>query len=118
MIIDKNKKSYITNSMFPNSNWTKNKNVYVVEDGSELANKIKEHSPFYEFVEEDGELVDIEPMEIPEKEEKEGYEANLIKDEDGNPKWEYVKKEKSLREENQELKQLLGDLTEIVLEEG
>ena len=103
MIINKFTKSYITNSMFPNSNWTGEEDVFVVEDESELAEKIQKHHPFFEFVEKDGKLTDVDLMEIPEKKERPGYTANLVANEKGEPIWEYVKIKKSAEEAQEEL---------------
>lgn len=65
MIIYKNNKSYITRSDLPNENWTNDSEVYVVDDNSELAIKITKAHPYYEFIVEDGELVDIDTTERP-----------------------------------------------------
>ena len=59
MIINKTTKRFQTRSDKPNENWT-NEDVYVVDDNSELAQKIQSNYPFFELVVENGELIDIE----------------------------------------------------------
>jgi len=62
-------KSYETNSMFPNTNWYKDEDNYVVDEttkeGVALAQRIIKAYPYYDFVVEDGKLVDIIPIERP-----------------------------------------------------
>lgn len=76
MIVYKDK-NYETRADKPNENWTA-KDVYVVEDGSELANKIIASYPYYEFVLSDGELIDIAPAERPEPEPDEPTEFEQL----------------------------------------
>ena len=61
-------KSFITNSEHPNDDWTGHAD-WVIPDGSELAKKIKQLYPNFEFVfDENGEPVDVtetEPAPIP-----------------------------------------------------
>ena len=59
LIINKTTKRFQTRSDKPNENWT-NEDVYVVDDNSELAQKIQSNYPFFELVVENGELIDIE----------------------------------------------------------
>lgn len=67
MIIFENK-GFQTRSDKPNSDWTGNA-LYVVPDGSMLAQKVMENYPYYEFVlDEAGKLIDIAPTERPEPE--------------------------------------------------
>lgn len=66
MIIFKEDKSFITRSDKPNENWTNNPDVYVVEDNSELANKIIQAYPHYNFITDGNDnLIDIEVLEMP-----------------------------------------------------
>lgn len=67
MIVFENK-HYQTNTRYPNDDWTGNA-LFVVPDGSELANKIMAAVPYYDFVlDEGGNLVDIVETERPEPE--------------------------------------------------
>ena len=54
-----NDKRFITNSEHPNDDWVGNAD-YVIPDDSELAEKIKRAYPYFEFVFDDGNIVDIE----------------------------------------------------------
>lgn len=65
MIIYKSPISVLTRNDKPNENWTGETDVFVVDDNSELGQKIFQHAPFFEFVLEDGELVDVTPTERP-----------------------------------------------------
>lgn len=68
MIVRKNK-TYEINSLFSDSNWYENEDNYVIdetkEENQELIQKIKEHSPYIELVIEDGEIIDVIPIERP-----------------------------------------------------
>lgn len=67
MIVYENK-GFMTNSLYPDTDWTGNAK-YVVPDDSELAEKIKAAYPYYDFVEDvEGNLVDIVETERPEPE--------------------------------------------------
>ena len=61
-------KSFITNSEHPNDDWTGHAD-WVIPDGSELAKKIKQLYPNFEFVfDNDGQPVDVtetEPKPVP-----------------------------------------------------
>ena len=51
---------------FPNTDFTNGDALYVVDDNSDLAQKVKDNVPYYDFVLDDrGNLVDIEPTERP-----------------------------------------------------
>ena len=65
MIIHKDTKSVETRHDCPDSNFGGYENAFVVDDGTELANKIIANYPYFEFVLVDGELTDITPTEIP-----------------------------------------------------
>ena len=66
MIVFKDNKLFQPRSDKPNENWLEETEIFVVEDGSELAKKIEEYAPYYNFVvDETGELVDITPTERP-----------------------------------------------------
>lgn len=63
MIIDKLTKNWQTNSLFPDSNYSEasNDDVWVVPDGSELANKIRSLGKRWNPVtNENGDLIDVE----------------------------------------------------------
>lgn len=93
MIIYKNSKGFEQRSDKPNENWTDNEDVYVVNDNSELAQKIIDAYPYYNFItDESGNLIDIEVLEKPT-----------------------VKPELTLEEEVEELKQLVADLASLQL---
>ena len=63
MIAYKDKK-FITNSEYPDTDWVGNAD-YVIHDDSELAEKIKRAYPYFEFVFDGEELVDVEETERP-----------------------------------------------------
>lgn len=93
MIVYKDNKGFEQRSDKPNENWADNENVYVVKDGTELAKKIKEAYPYYNFItDESGNLIDIEVLEKPT-----------------------VKPELTLDEQVEELKQLVADLASLQL---
>ena len=73
MIIDKETKAYQTINLYPDSNWTDipDDELYIVPDGSPLAEKIIENYPYFEFVEQEGQLVDVIPTERPPEPEPE-----------------------------------------------
>ena len=69
MVINKKTFSILTRSDIPNENWT-NDDCYVVEDGSELANKIISNYPNIEYIINKGEILNVkivepEPIEEP-----------------------------------------------------
>ena len=63
MIVYKDKK-FISNSEYPDTEWVGDAD-FVVPDGSELAEKIKGAYPYFNFVFDGEELVDIEETERP-----------------------------------------------------
>ena len=63
MILYKDK-NFITNSEHPNDDWVGNAD-YVIPDDSELAEKIKRAYPYFEFVFDGENLIDIEETERP-----------------------------------------------------
>ena len=67
MIIYKNK-SFVKSEKYPNTDWIGNAD-WVIPDDSELAEKIKELYPNFEFVlDDDGQPIDVtetEPVPIP-----------------------------------------------------
>lgn len=68
MIVNKITKGFLTRSDMPNSNWLGDE-WYLVSDYTELANKIFELYPNFDFVtDENGNLVDV--VEIPKTEEE------------------------------------------------
>lgn len=85
-----NDKNYMANTRYPDSDWT-GEALFVVPDGSELAGKIMAAAPWYDFVIEDGQLVDIvatEPPAIPEHspaEKREHAYQSMTHKEDGTP---------------------------------
>ena len=67
MIVDKKTKLLFTRSDKPNSNWT-SQDCYIVDDNSELAQKILNNYPNIEFVVSNDEIVDVivvEPTPTP-----------------------------------------------------
>ena len=65
MIIYKNK-GFETRSDMPNADWT-GEALYIVPDGSELANKVVKFYPYYDFAfDGNGQLVDVVETERPE----------------------------------------------------
>lgn len=63
MIVYKNKK-FISNSAYPDTDWVGDAD-YVIPDESELAKKIIGAYPYFEFVFDGEELIDIEETERP-----------------------------------------------------
>jgi hypothetical protein len=93
MIVFKNNKGFEQRLDKPNENWTNEPNVFIIDDNSELANKIIKAYPYYNFIEnEKGELIDIEVLEKP-----------------------VVVPKPTLEQEVEELKQLMADLVSIQL---
>lgn len=90
MIVFENK-GFQTNSLYPDKDWTEKAN-YLLEDGSELANKIQELYPYYDFVlDGEGNLIDVTAIERPpepkptqQQQREVAYETMLYK-EDGTP---------------------------------
>ena len=80
MIIYKNPISILTRSDVPNENFTNEADVFIVDDNSELGRKILQHAPFFEFVLENGELVDITPTERPNEPEPQPTEVELLRE--------------------------------------
>lgn len=74
-------KSFETRSDKPNENWTDNEDVYVVDDNSELAQRIINAYPHYDFVDKNGELVDIIELEKPPQPPPEPTEIELLQQE-------------------------------------
>ena len=66
MVIDKVTKCFLTRSDKPNENWTEETNIFIVEDGTELAQKIIANYPYFDFIlDGQGNLTDITPTERP-----------------------------------------------------
>ena len=63
MIVYKDKK-FIANSEYPDTDWVGDAD-YIIPDGSELAEKIKRAYPYFEFVFDGENLIDIEETERP-----------------------------------------------------
>ena len=63
MILYKNKR-FISNSEYPDTDWVGDAD-FVIPDGSELADKIKQAYPYFELVFDGENLVDIEETERP-----------------------------------------------------
>ena len=63
MIVYKDKK-FISNSEYPDTDWVGDAD-YVIPDGSELAEKIKAAYPYFEFVFDGENIVDIKETERP-----------------------------------------------------
>ena len=73
MIINKNSKIVIEIDGKPNENWTgDNENYFFVDSNSDLAAKIRENAPFFDFVLDDnGNLIDVTSTERPPEPEPE-----------------------------------------------
>ena len=73
MLVDKITKGVIERDDKPNENWATEKAAYyLVDSNSEFAAKIRENSPFFDFVLDDnGNLVDVTPTERPPEPEPE-----------------------------------------------
>lgn len=63
MIVYKDKR-FISNSEYPDTDWVGDAD-FVIHDGSELAEKIKQAYPYFEFIFDGENLVDIEETERP-----------------------------------------------------
>lgn len=63
MILYKDKR-FISNSEYPDTDWVGDAD-FVIPNGSELAEKIKAAYPYFEFVFDGEELIDIEETERP-----------------------------------------------------
>lgn len=63
MILYKNKK-FISNSEYPDTDWVGDAD-FVIPDGSELAEKIKQAYPYFNFIFDGEKIVDIEETERP-----------------------------------------------------
>lgn len=99
MIVNKTDKGFQTRSDMPNSNWLNDDNYIVIPDGSELANKIMQLFPRYDFVlDKKGNLVDV--VEIPKTEE----EINQEKVEEIDKELESI--------DNQGLNRIMEDIIE------
>lgn len=63
MIVYKDKR-FISNSDYPDTDWVGDAD-YIIPDGSELAEKIKQAYPYFNFIFDGEKIVDIEEMERP-----------------------------------------------------
>lgn len=115
-------KGFQTNSMFPSENFTGEAD-YIVEDGTELSNKIIRLYPNYDFVLKNGELVDVVEIppvivELTEEEKKAKYEELTMKY--IHEKYTYDDENKIMREyisdqENLEFKQAFDSYNNYVI---
>ncbi len=79
LIIHKDSKSIEVLSGFPNENFGNYENVFIVDDNSNLAMKIKRHMPYFDFVlDDEGNLIDIMPTERPPSPPPEPTETELL----------------------------------------
>lgn len=70
MLIHKVDKYIVNRQDMPNENWI-GEDFYLVDSDSELAEKIRENYPYFEFVLDDnGNLIDVTPTERPEPAEE------------------------------------------------
>lgn len=66
MLIHKNDKYYVERQDMPAKNWI-GEDFYLVDSDSELAEKIRTHYPYFDFVlDDEGNLIDITLTERPE----------------------------------------------------
>lgn len=115
-------KGYETNSAYPNEDFTGDAD-YIVEDGTELAEKIIRLYPNYDFVLENGELVDVVEIppvivELTEEEKKAKYEELTMKY--IHEKYTYDNENKIMREyisdrENEEYKRAFENYNSYVI---
>lgn len=103
-MIIKNDKGFQTNSIYPNSDWTGEAD-YVVEDGTELAEKIIRLYPNYDFVLKNGEIVDVVEIppvivELTEEEKKVKYEELTMK---------YIHEKYTYDDENKIMREYISD---------
>lgn len=63
MIVYKDKR-FISNSDYPDTDWVGDAD-YIIPDGSELAEKIKQAYPYFNFIFDGEKIVDIEETERP-----------------------------------------------------
>lgn len=66
MLVHKTEKTYIDRLSTPNTNWLEDNAYYLVDSGSELAEKVRKYSPNFEMLtDEAGNLTDVTPCETP-----------------------------------------------------
>ena len=81
MIVNKNNKGFQTRSDKPNSNWLNDDNYIVIPDGSELANKIMQLFPRFDFVlDENNNVVDVVELSKTEAELNQEKVAEIDKE--------------------------------------
>lgn len=77
MIVFENK-GFQTHSLFSDSDWT-GKAKFVLPDNSELAAKVANYYPYYDFVlSDDGELIDVVETSKPEPEQHTDTAADIM----------------------------------------
>lgn len=109
MIIHKSTKDYETRVGEPNSNFGNYEDIFIVDDSSEIANKIIKNYPFYDFVlDNNGYLIDITPTERPivQEQPKEPTEIELIQEDNANLVFQNAVQDmniKTLQDENADL---------------
>ena len=79
MIFDVETKYYEVRSDKPNENWTDNRSLQVIPDGSELADKIRNNWPFFDVVIEGEKCVDVIPTERTEPEPSAAQQIEALK---------------------------------------
>ena len=63
MLVNKTDKSYVERMSMPNENWIGDE-FYLVDSNSELASKVRENFPNFEFVlDDEGNLIDVTPVQ-------------------------------------------------------
>ena len=77
MVVNKKTKAFIELSNRPNHNWM-GEDWYLVPDNSELANKIKDLYPRYDFVLDGDKLVDVVEVAKTEEEIKQEKEQEIL----------------------------------------
>jgi len=81
MIIHKETKSIESLDGKPDSNYGNYDNVFIVDDRSVLAEKLKENAPYFDFVlDAGGNLIDIVPIERPPEPILEPTQLDLLQE--------------------------------------
>ena len=81
LIVNKITKGYEIRQDKPNENWIEGADVFIVEDETELSDKIIDNYPYFEFtLDVNGGLIDITPTERPPKPPEPPSDLDAIKE--------------------------------------